>query len=191
MPLRRQTTGGESPVTTHDLSQADTRRLFETQGDGPWTIVSNSVYYGGGGVGMYCALADPARREEALSMDAWIFHKTSGSPGFVQSWDDGEPVVTYLPNGSMDEGIEPLVLIREFHGAAEVALELDQQFRLFHNLRYEPASNTHMKMNDDGTQTVAVKVSGNRMDVRTSLLKQYIAARQVDLLLSGVAWSAR
>jgi len=57
-------------VTTHDLSQADTRRLFETQGDGPWTIVSNSVYSGGGGVGMYCALADPARREEALSMDA-------------------------------------------------------------------------------------------------------------------------
>lgn len=82
-----------------------------------------------------------------------FFHKTSGGRGFVQSWDDGEPVVTYLPKGSMDEGIEPLVLIREFHGAAEVALELDQQFRLFHNLRYEPASNTYMKMNDDGTQT--------------------------------------
>jgi len=170
-------------VTTHDLSQADTRRTFQAQGDGPWTVVHDEICSGGISIGAYCALADPAQREKALGMDGWILTKSSGSPGFMQSWDGGKEVVTYLPTGSSDDGIEPLVLVREFYGAAESTLELDQQFRLFHNLRYDPASNTYMKMNEDGTQTLAVKFTGERMEVRTSLLKHYVAARQVDLLL--------
>lgn len=170
-------------MTTHDLSQADTRRTFQAQGDGPWTVLHDEIRSDGISIGAYCALADPTQREKALGMDGWILTKTSGSPGFMQSWGRNKEVVTYLSRGSSDDGIEPLVLVREFYGAAESTLELDQQFRLFHNLHYDPASNTYMKMNDDGTQTLAVKFTGNRMAVRTFLLKQYIAARQIDLLL--------
>lgn len=165
-----------------DLNQVDVRSAFEVQGDGPWTVVHDSTYKQGVSVGAYCALADPANRDKALNSDSWLLTKTSGAPGFMQSWGDGEAVVTYLP-GVGDDGVEPLVLVREYHGAAEEELELDQQFRLFHNLRHVPGTGTYVKMNDDGTQTLAVRMVEQRMEVRTSLLKQYLAARQVDLLL--------
>lgn len=168
---------------SQDLSQVEVRRNFEAQGNGPWTVVHESVYQPGRSVGAYCALAKASLREKALNSDGWLLTKTSGAPGFVQSWDNKETVVTYLPNGGADDGIEPLVLVREYHGAAETELELDQQFRLFHNLRYIPAARTYVKMTDDGTQTIGVRLIGQRMEVRTALLKQYIAARQLDLLL--------
>ena len=170
-------------MTSHDLSQSGTRRAFEAQGEGPWTVVYDETRTAGGSLGAYSALADTAQRDRALNMDGWILTKTSGAPGFMQSWGGDDEPVTYLPHGSSNEGVEPLVLVREFYGAAELMLELDQQFRLFHNLRYDPATDRYFKMNDNGSQTLAVRTTGARMEVRTSLLKQYIAARQIDLLL--------
>jgi hypothetical protein len=166
-----------------DLTQAQVRRDFEREGDESWTVLHESVYETGRSIGGYCALAAPSLRERALASDGWLLTKTSGAPGFMQSWADGETVVTYLPHGGIEDGLEPLVLVREYHGAADAELELDQQFRLFHNLRYVPGTGTYVKMNDDGTQTRAVRIVGERMEVRTALLKQYIAARQLDLLL--------
>ena len=170
-------------MTNHDLTQADTRRAFRAQGDGPWTVVYDSIWSDGFNGGSYCALADPGLRKKALGMDGWLVDKRDGRPGFMQSYGDGGKVTTYLPRGDIDEGVELLVLVREFHGAAESILDLDQQFRLFHNLLYIPASNTYVRMNEDGTQTPAVRFVGQRMEIRTALLKQYIAARQMDLLL--------
>jgi hypothetical protein len=170
-------------VTNRDLTQSDIRQKFEMQGDGPWTTVYDEVSADGISGGSYCALADPASRSRALSMDGWLARKGSGSPGFMQSYENGTEITTYLPRGDSDEGLERLVLVREFHGAADEAIELDQQFRLFHNLLYIPTSNTYVKMNDDGTQIPAVRFVDGRVEIRTALLKQYIAARQLDLLL--------
>lgn len=170
-------------MTNHDLTQADIRRTFEARGDGPWTVVYDSIWADGINGGSYCALADPALREKALGMDGGLVHKGSGCPGFMQSYEDGHKVTTYLPRGDVYEGFELLVLVRNFHGAAQTILELDQQFRLFQSLLYIPASNTYVRLNGDGTQTSAVRFAGERVEIRISLLKQYIAARQMDLLL--------
>lgn len=170
-------------MTNHDLTQADIRRAFEAQGSDPWTVVYDEISTNGINGGSYCALADPERREQALGMDGWLAHKSDGGPHFMQSYEEGGKVTTYLPRGDSDESSELLVLVREFHGAADTILELDQQFRLFHNLLYIPTSNTYVKMNDDGTQTPSVRFLGDRVEVRITLLKQYIAARQMDLLL--------
>jgi len=170
-------------LTNHDLTQAEFRRAFEAQGSGPWTVVYDEISTNDVSGGSYCALADSERREHALGMDGWLAQKSDGGPGFMQSYEAGKKVTSYLPRGGSGEGVELLVLVREFHGAAETILELDQQFRLFHNLIYIPLSNTYVKMNDDGTRTPAVRFVGDRIEVRTALLKQYIAARQMDLLL--------
>lgn len=170
-------------VMTHDLGQADIRRDFESQGDGPWTTVHDSTYSGGFNIGMYCALASPNRRTEALERLGWLLRKTDGAPGFSQSREDDAWVATYLPNGSHHSDVEPLVLVREYYGAAETEYEIDQQFRLFHNLRYDPEARTFVKMNEDGTQTLAVRFDGEKIEIRTALLKRYIAARGMDLLL--------
>lgn len=128
-------------------------------------------------------MSDPARREQALGDAGWDLTVTDGGPGFSQSWPDGVETTTYHARGGFDDGIEPLVLVREFHGAAESTLELDQQFRLIHNLRYDPASGNYFKIHADGTETLAVKVEDIKITMRMPLLKQHMAARQLDLLL--------
>lgn len=173
-------------MSNRDLSQADRRADFEAQGNGPWTVIYDEFSDRSGGEetgGSYCALATARESARALQMDSWLVSKGDGGPGFMQSYGEGEPVSTYLPRGDDNEDVELLVLVREFHGAAPRELELDQQFRLFHKLRYVPSSNTYVKMNEDGTQTPAVRLTKDRVEVRTALLKQYIAARQIDLVL--------
>ena len=176
-----------------DLSQRKQRELFEALGEGPWTVISDSVLESDDeNYGIYCALSDPARRERALSDPGWDLTVTDGAPGFSLSWPNSARTTVYLPNGGASEGVEPLVLVREYHGASESTVELDQQFRLYHNLRYEPSTDSYYKMNADGTQTLAVKVENNcKVTVRTPLLRQYIAARQLDLLLfiDSAVWS--
>ncbi|MEV6349319.1 hypothetical protein [Actinoplanes sp. NPDC051851] len=170
-------------MTDRDLTQTEIQRAFESRGDGPWTVVHDEVNAEGVRGGSYCALADPGRRGDALGRDSWLATKSDGGPGFAQMYEDGQPVAIYLPRGKVDEDVELLVLVRDFHGAADPVLEIDQQFRLFHNLRYVAASDSYVKMNDDGTETAAVRITGETIEIRTSLLKQYIAARQMDLLL--------
>lgn len=178
---------------TVELSQQAQRQFFEGQGDGPWTVISDSVYESGIlNCGIYCALSDPARRDRALSDPGWDLTVTDGAPGFSQGWPEGVKKTTYHPVGSASDGVEPLVLVREYHGASESTIELDQQFRLFHNLRYDQSTDSYYKMNLDGTEALAVKIEGRRkVTVRTPLLRQYIAARQLDLLLfvDSVVWS--
>lgn len=174
-----------------DLRQPDMRALFEEQGEGPWTVLNDSSWEDGRNHGIYCALSEPSRRAEALESDSWCLTVTDGGPGFMQSYSGGGPVTTYLRVASASDGVEPLVLVREFHGAAESTVELDQQFRLFHNMFYDLSTNTYLKMHDDGNRTIAVKFDGTRLLVRTAYIKQYIAARQMDLLLfiDSKAWS--
>lgn len=167
-----------------DLHQGAVRSWFETQGDGPWTTVYRDHPTPDGNVAAYCALATPDRAQEALaSSGGWLISITSGTPGFVQSWDEGQMRTTYLPRGSVDDGVEPLILVREYYGAAPTEVEVDQQFRLFHNLRFDEGRKCFVKMHADGNQTEAVRFDMKTIEVRTSMLRQYLSARSLDLLL--------
>lgn len=175
-----------------DLAQKQQRRDFEQLGETPWTVVNDSVFQvDERNFGIYCALSSPLRRDRALSDASWDLMVTDGAPGFSQSWADDKEITTYHPGASLHDGVEPLILHREFHGVAESTIEIDQQFRLFHNLRYDTLSGTYFKMNEDGSHAEAIKVEGKRVSIRTPLLRQYIAARQMDLLLfiDSVVWA--
>lgn len=154
-------------------------KLFSELGHGPWTVLMDSEYRDGISFGIYCALGDPARRAKFLTDPGWDLTVTSGAPGFSQS---GRGETTYHRDWS-DDGVEPVVLQREFHGAREDYVEIQQEFRLFHNMAVDKQTGNLIKPYDDGTEEVAVKFEGNRVLVRTKLIKQYMAARQLDLHL--------
>lgn len=151
-------------------------------GSGPWTVVNESIHRDGVNYGIYCALGDPGCRPQFLREPAWDLSVTSGSPGFSQHSENGEWVTTYHRDWP-EHGVEPFVLYREFHGAREDYVEVQQEFRLFHNLAYDRPTGNLIKPNTDGTEEIAVKFEGGRVLVRTKLLKQYMAARQLDLHL--------
>jgi hypothetical protein len=75
------------------------------------------------------------------------------------------------------------VLFREFYGSHPSYPEIVQEFRLFHNLYWDDVQHVLMKAYEDGTAEVAAVVSDDEVRVKTKLLRQYQAARQLDLLL--------
>ena len=67
-----------------DLSQRKQRELFEALGEGPWTVISDSVLESEDeNYGIYCALSDPVRRERALSDPGNLGQLSSQIPGHV------------------------------------------------------------------------------------------------------------
>ncbi|MFD5092779.1 hypothetical protein ACFWMR_19415 [Amycolatopsis thailandensis] len=165
-----------------DLAQGDVHQRFVGGDQSGWTVVSDSWREEQANGGIFCALAPPAARDEILARTAWDLRKSDFRPGFSQRWGDGETETVYEPGGGRD-GFEALVIHRMFHQAFPDVTELSQEFRLFHNLFWEEASSSFLKPNDDGTFETAVKIKGSRVEVRTKLLRQYQAARQLLLVL--------
>src|SRR5437879_4543902 len=83
--------------------------------------------------GIYCALVPFAQMERVLSSTSWDLSHGHGLPGAVMYHKDGEERVEYLRYGD-DDGIEPLVIDREFHGMRADYKEICEEFRLFHRL---------------------------------------------------------
>jgi hypothetical protein len=173
------------------LEQEDVRAEFVNACRSAWTEVYRQSYKRQHhNLGIYCALAPPAYRDRALGGSSWDLTTTDGAPGFVTSYHDGEPTTIYHRQVS-DDGVEPLVLVRQFHGVRPSFVEITEEFRLFHNLYWDEKTSSFVKFGDDGSDQVAVEVGVDRVRIRTRLLRQYQAARQLDLLLfiDSVRWS--
>ncbi|MCW2763891.1 MAG: hypothetical protein JWR85_4092, partial [Marmoricola sp.] len=156
------------------MEQETQEKLFHSLGVGPWTVLKDSEFRDGISFGVYCALGEPARRSKFLADPGWDLRVTPGSPGFSQ----GGGETTYHREWTED-GVEPFVLQREFYGAREDYAEIQQEFRLFHNLALDKRSGNLIKSHDDGSEEIAVKFDGKQVVVRTKLIKQYMAARQM------------
>lgn len=166
------------------LSQKDVQEEFLTLGQGQWTTVYRSWYESKkSNGGIYCGLSPWDYREQALSSPNRDLRVTDGRPGFSRGPDEnGKLVTTYHRRGD-ESKVEPLVLLREFHDIHPRYPEIVQEFRLFHNLWWDSERHVFMKLNEDGTEEVAIEVSSREVRVKTKLLRQYQAARQLDLLL--------
>lgn len=168
------------------LSQEDVQKEFLRLDRGQWTTVYRSWYEdkkSNGGI--YCGLASPDYREIALggSTSTWDLIVTDSRPGFSQGpGENGELVTKYHREGGESE-VEALVLLRAFHGVRPSHLEIVQGFRLFHNLWWDDERHAFMKIHEDEIEEVAIEVSDSEVRVKTKLLRQYQAARQLDLLL--------
>ncbi|MFD5683481.1 hypothetical protein [Streptomyces bacillaris] len=164
------------------LLQEEVRERFATLERGTWITVYESWHDEDSNGGIYCSFAPRSKRESILRHASWDIHKTDFRPGFSQHRESGELVTTYFPS-SVQNDIEPLILCREYHGIVPSTLELTEHFRLYHNLYWDELTSQFMKPNDDGTSSVAAKVSEQKIEVRAKLVRQFQAARQMDLVL--------
>lgn len=165
------------------LEQEDIHERFLALGSDPWTVVYASwreLNVGNGGV--YVALAPPTQRSEAVRAPEWNLSMRAHGPGFSQTYD-GESWVTKYEKGYDEGGFEPLILLRNYHGVVPEVLEVVEEFRLYHNLYWDEHTRQFMKPHDDGTSSAAVKMATDRVEINTKLIRQYQAARQLDLIL--------
>jgi hypothetical protein len=165
-----------------DLPQADARARFRENGSGQWTVLYDQLEEGSRRrTGLFCALAPISRRQEILDSSSWDLSIGDGHPGSMRSYGDGEITTTYLRYGS-DDGIEPLVVRRDFGGIRPPYNELLEEFRHLHNL-FDAGQGRMLRIGADGTEIVAAEVTPDRVRVLTRLLRGFQAARQIDLVL--------
>lgn len=126
----------------------------------------------------FCALAQPDHLDEALSDDEWDLLVGNGGPGF-ESYSGG----TYRYVRIGDRPVEPFIHSRSFPGPSESYNELSEEFRLFHNLCVDQKTGRHFLFDDGGDEVDVARVTPDQVQVRLRYLKEYLAARDMCLLI--------
>ncbi len=128
--------------------------------------------------GIYCALIPDSFVDQALSRASWDLSKGDGLPGHIVRFDQGREIATYHRFGD-DHGIEPFVFLRTFHGIRDSHLELSEEFRHFHNLFFDGINRQFLKLQDDGTEEVVVRLQEDRIDMRIREVRQFLAIKRM------------
>ncbi|GKX51306.1 hypothetical protein [Budvicia aquatica] len=127
--------------------------------------------------GIYSVLVPINSAEKILSKYEWSFQGYEGKPNteiFCYEGDDKE-YIEYLRFGNFDE-MEPLIICHD-------GIALSEEFRLFHKLYYDKKSSNYFQRDDDGNQTIIVKFSQEKIEIRLKELKQFLAVKDKYLLV--------
>ena len=155
---------------------------FVNDEDG-WTVVYDEWYnqdHSNGG--RYAYFAQPNQCEKIISHDEWDLRCDEGLPGFVVNRQNGEDILTYRRNNKAPE-FEPLIIVQDFHGVEPNSLLLSEEFRLLMNLWQDPESGDFYMISDDDSKELTVRFTAEKVEIRTSILCCYQAARQLALVL--------
>ena len=168
--------------------QADRERLSqptplcELLGDHDLTelvTVYLSDYGGGHCYDIYCALVPHAQVDRILSNPFWDFPHRYGMPGAVKH-HDGK--VEYLRYGAQD-GVEPLVIARDFFEIRDNYAEICEEFRLFHGLYHDRKTDQYIKIDADGEEHLVAVVKPNRVEIRLKEIRQFLAVKDMTLIV--------
>ena len=129
---------------------------------------------------IYPLLVPTCNAEEAIKTPGWW--STQRTPRAIGRWSDDEELVEYHRFGD-DDGVEPLVLVRDFHDLKEPYVEISEEFRLFHNLYFDQGNNTYVKLDGAGQETTVVDIQSHRVRFRIREVRQYLAIREMHLLV--------
>ena len=133
---------------------------------------------------VFCALIPSGQVERSLSTSSWDTRPEGGMPGTIEYRGDENRLTKYFRFGN-DAGIESLVTRRDFYGVREDYFELNEEFRLFHNLYHDRIENRYIKIDDEGEETVVAVIENerNRVRVRLQELRQFLAIKEMHLSL--------
>jgi hypothetical protein len=147
----------------------------------PWFPAYRSIKSSENRTTWFSALIPVSEVPKCLQDSGWDLCLGDGKPSVWTHYEKGEVSdIVYCPFGN-EEGIEPLVIWREFHGMREDFVELSQEFCLYHNLYHEPSRKRFIHINRDGDESEAARYDENVFEIRTDLLLRYCAAKQMAL----------
>ena len=93
--------------------------------------------------------------EQLLQTPEWGRHIHVQEPGFTGGSKDNPPV--YHRFIGSEYGIEPLVILRRFPALRLVALEILEEFRLYHNLYDDRRTSKLVRFDAGGNEVDVVK----------------------------------
>ena len=170
------------PQSLDYLLQTDVLEgMFLLVGKEQWQPLYVSRDDDSGRFGLWCALLDDTAVDRALNSNSWDLLIGDGKPGFSQSWhEEGELITEYHPYGGRD-GVRALVHHRSFHGAYPSYCEIDQEFRLYHDLAHDPDRGLFLTFDDSGREIEVIRIGPHEITARLKYLRQYQAGTQQNL----------
>lgn len=130
---------------------------------------------------IYALLSPSDNRNEFLSSPSWPLHIGDGLPSFSAIPRGQHMDASYHPIS--DNNLLPLAFIRSGEGILKANPEPLQELILFHNLFSARENHEYLKILQNGETEVVLKIgSENDIQIRTSYLVQFQAAKQMDLM---------
>jgi hypothetical protein len=151
-------------------------------GSGQWITVYSHARTSDESAGLYSGLVPLRDLDTVMEDHCWDIMIGSGHPGCVVSGFGGEnQEVRYYRLG--DGPVEPIVVYREFHGAVPDYVEVSEEFRLFHRLCWDRKRDVYVAFDESGDPEDVITIKPDRVEIRSKYLKQYLAIRDMALLL--------
>jgi hypothetical protein len=130
-------------------------------------------------IARFSALLPESKMHDPLDSADWDLLYGSGMPGHIFGPGDQ---VAYERFGD-DDGIEPIVFDRSFHGIKPSYLELAEEFRHYFNLYENKQTGSYISVDDDGEEIEAARISNEKVEVRLRYLKRFLAVKGMKLAL--------
>lgn len=163
------------------LLQLDNRDQLRLGFDsGPWITAYRNVNTETENSGIFCALIPSVSLDDALREPSWDLRIGSGMPGCTVRYEGDSEVTSYDRFGDHG-GIEPLIILRSFHGVRERYVEVLEEFRLFHNLYHDCQSDQYIKFDDNDDEEVILTVEPQVVKVRLKEVRQFLALKEMHL----------
>ena len=134
---------------------------------------------------IYCALIPSAHIKKSLSVSEWDLEFSEGMPSGVIYYKAGKEVHEYLRHG-VENGVEPLIVNRNFHGLRDDYREISEEFRLFHNLYHERKTGEYIKISEDGNEDVVATVKPHCVQIRLREIRQFLAVKEMYLAVQFI-----
>ena len=132
--------------------------------------------------GLYCALIPSKQIGKSLKTVIWDLMHGGGYPEAYNHHEAGVSTTTYNRFG-FNNGVEPLIFDRNFHGMRDDYKEISEEFRLFHKLFHDTKENKYIKFDNDGYEDVVAIVEENRIQIRLKEIKQFLAIKEMHLAI--------
>ncbi len=145
----------------------------------PWITVYLSKENESEGVTFFSALIPNSKVDKVLNDKSWDLLIGRGMPGCTTY--GGEREETRYHRFGNDDGIEPLVLCREFHGVKPSYVEISEEFRLFHNLYYDAKNNKYVRIDDDGDEEDIIILDDRSVKIKLKQIIQFLAIKEMHL----------
>ena len=130
----------------------------------------------------WCALLEQKAVDAAMSRCSRDLQIGDGLPCFIQSQSSGYAVSDYHRFDS-SEGVRPLVLSRSFHGAFPPYFELDEEFRLYHNLAEDRNCGLLLSFDTSGRKIEVARIENQRIRVLLKYLRQFQAGTGLNVAI--------
>lgn len=130
---------------------------------------------------LYCALVKAETTSRVMEDASWDLQPGSGAPGFSRTYGGGAETTTYHQHPHND--IRHFVRVRSFNGKRQGHVELLEEFRLFHNLYFDNDTLQYFAFDHEGCEIEVVRTSLDKVSIRMSFLRAFMAATQLNLLL--------